>query len=181
MNHKLFSRAFIALTFFLLLFFVFNLGIDAAKSDGKEAVVDGVQALFWLFAFVLFSKMNRETDKIDRELEESHRKLDDAMEGLMKTLKEGEAHNSRVHHAMHLALESIGEDRPPKPSEFKKVQDVFHKESNGLYLKLTAVKGDKRPKAEVSDKPFVQPAPKKAPVKKPVVATKKTVTAKKGK
>lgn len=179
MNPKLFNKVFIGVIFFLVLFYSFFLGVDVTNGDTKEAIVDGVLLGFWLFALVFFIAMNRTSDKLDRELEESRTKLDGAMDDLLGHLKEETERKKRVHDAMHEALEVIGADRPPKPSEYKKVQDKFH-ELSGHYLRLTAVKGDKRPSAEVSDEPFeTKPARKKAPVKKPVA--KKTVTTKKGK
>jgi len=174
-NPKLFNKVFIGLIFFLVLFYSFFLGADITRGDTKEAIVDAVLLGFWLFALVFFIAMNRTTDKLDRELEESSAKLDSAMDDLLGHLKEEAERKARVHDAMHAALESIGEDRPPKPSEFKKVQDVFHEKSGGLYLQLTATKGDKRPAAKVSDKPFKTKSARKKPV------AKKTVTTKKGK
>ena len=168
MNPKLFNRVFVALTLFLTIFYAVWLGADITRGDTKEAIADGVLLAFWLFAFVFFSAMTLWERKAERELEESRAKLDSAMDDLLGHLKEETERKARVHHAMHEALEVIGEDRPPKPSEYKKVQDKFH-ELSGHYLKLTATKGDKRPSAEVSDEPFeTKPARKKAPVKKPV-------------
>lgn len=178
MNPKLFNRVFVALTLFLTIFYAIWLGADITRGDTKEAIADGVLLAFWLFAFVFFSAMTLWERKAERELEESRKKLDDAMDDFLGTLKKEVDHKQRVHHAMHEALAVIGEDRPPKPSEYKKVQDKFH-ELSGHYLQLTPVKGDKRPAAKVSDEPFeTKPARKKAPVKK--TATKKNVTAKKG-
>lgn len=105
--------------------------------------------------------------------------LGGAMDGFVDKLKEEVDREHLVQKALRDATLETG-DRPPKPSEFKKIEARFHELTGGkYYLKLSSVKGEKRPGAEVSDKPFKTTPAKKAPVKKPVA--KKKVTAKKGK
>lgn len=186
-NPKTFNKVFLALTFFLLLFFVFNLGIDAAKSDGKEAILDGVQAAFWLFAYVLFSKMNRESDKLDRELEDAHKGLHDALDGVFGEIKKHEEERqARREKFVTIFKEVTGTDFTKAKSISARnkasVERKFH-EATGLFADIEVKSGgaigvnvtDEAPKPAA-------PATKKAPVKKPVAvpATKKPVT-KKGK
>lgn len=196
MNHKLFSKVFIGLTFFLLLFFVFNLGIDAAKGDGKEAVVDGVQAAFWLFAFVLFTKMNRETEKVDRELEESKAKLDKSLDDLLGTILDSHKnHKHRVNvgepeNAKHAKLSEdfdaimdkvVGEGEPTDAQITEIVKQFTTKTGHEVKIERhpfgLSVRIAKDP---IKKSPARKPATKKAPVKKPVTTPKKPVT-KKGK
>lgn len=180
MNPKLFNKVFIGVIFFLVLFYSFFLGVDVTNGDTKEAIVDGVLLGFWLFALVFFIAMNRTSDKLDRELEQSSKNLDKAMDDLLGHIKENRDHRVRLEKALHQANLDVCGERAPKPSEFKKVEARFHELTGDHYLRLSAEKGDKRPGAEISDEPFeTKPARKKAPVKKPVA--KKTVTTKKGK
>jgi hypothetical protein len=151
MKPTLFNKVFIGLTLFLTLFYAFWLGMDVKAGDSKEAIADGVLLGFWLFAFIFFSAMTAFERKMDRELEESRKDLDKAMDDLLGHVKKDIDHKHRIHEAMHEALETIGADRPPKPSEYKKVEDKFHELTGDHYLKLTAEKGDKRPSAKVSD------------------------------
>lgn len=166
MTGTIFSKAWAIMILALVVFTSMFVGMDLADGDWQGAIINGILLAFWVFAAVWYHAMALRERKIDLEFEASTKKLDDAMDELMGHLKEDMDRKQRVHDAMHAALESIGEDRPPKPSEFKKVQDVFH-EKSGLYLQLTATKGDKRPAAKVSDKPF--PSVKKAPARKPAV------------
>lgn len=192
-NPKTFNKVFVALTFFLMLFYIFNLGIDAANSDGKEAIVDGVLAAFWLFSYVLFGKMNRESDKLDRELDEAHKNLHhalgDAFAEISKELeKEIKAKEGRREQFTKIFKEVTG-------TEFTKAKSISARnkasverkfnEATGLFANIK-VKSDGVIGVDVTDvKPQpAAPATKKAPVKKPVAkaapVTKKPVT-KKGK
>lgn len=195
MNPKTFNKVFIGLTFFLLLFFVFNLGIDAAKADGKEAILDGVQAAFWLFAFVLFSKMNRLDEKLDRELEESKAKLDKSLDDLLGNILGGD-HKGHKHtigtpenpkheklsEDFDAIMEGVCGDKEPTEKDLAEIKKRFEAKT-GHEVKLEqlpfglSVRIAKEPKAKKA--PARKPATKKAPVK-PVAATKKPVT-KKGK
>lgn len=162
MTGSIFSKAWAIMILALVVFTSMFVGMDLADGDWQGAIINGILLAFWVFADVWYHAMALRERKIDHEFEESTKKLDNAMDELLGHLKEDMDRKQRVHDAMHASLESIGGDRPPrppKPSEFKKVQDVFH-EKSGLYLQLTATKGDKRPAAKVSDKPF--PVVKKA-------------------
>lgn len=166
MKPTIFNKAFLALVLLLTIFYAYWLGVDVQAGNTKEAIADGILLVFWLFAFVFFMVMHAQERKMDREFEESRKKLDGAMDDLMGTIKKDIDHRAKIEKAMHDALEVIGADRPPKPSEFKKVEDRFHELTGDHYLKLTVEKGDKRPSAEVSDEPFTTPVKKKAPAKK---------------
>lgn len=164
--HKLFQKLFIGMAFLLVVLQALWLGMDLQAGDGKEATTDAILLAFWILTLGLFTVMNRQEAKLDRELEESRKNLDNAMEGLLGHLKEKHEHEERIAKGLHDANKAVAGDRAPKPSEYKKVEAKFH-ELTGLYLKLSAVKGDKRPGAEVSDEPFTTPTTKKkAPAKK---------------
>lgn len=168
MTTTVFSKAWAIMILALVVFSSMFVGMDLADGDWQGAIINGILLTFWIFAAIWYHAMALRERKLDLEFEESTKKLDDVMGDLLGHLKEEHERKERVHDAMHAALESIGEDRPPKPSEYKKVQDVFHEKSGGLYLQLTATKGDKRPAAEVSDTPFPAVKNKKAPARKPV-------------
>lgn len=179
MNPKLFNKVFVALTLLLTIFYAFWLGADIQAGNTKEAIADGILLSFWLFAFVFFTAMFAFERKMDRELDESRKNLDKAMDDLLGHLKENRDHRVRLEKALHQANLDVCGERPPKPSEFKKIEARFHDITGDHYLRLSKQKGEVKPGAEISDEPFVAPARKKAPVKKPVA--KKTVTTKKGK
>lgn len=164
--HKLFQKVFLLLAFTLIVLQAAYLGADLQANDGKEAVVDGILLVFWIFTFGLFMLMNRAEAKLDRELEESKKNLDKAMGDMFGAIKKDIDHRAKIEKALHDSLEVIGADRPPKPSEFKKVEDKFHELTGDHYLKLTVEKGEKRTNAEVSNEPFTTPVKKKAPAKK---------------
>lgn len=113
-----------------------------------------------------FAIMHAKERQMDREFEKSQKEFEKTMDGLLSKVKEDIDHRAKIEKAMHDALEVIGADRPPKPSEFKKVEDKFHELTGDHYLKLTVEKGEKRPNAEVSNEPFTTPVKKKAPAKK---------------
>lgn len=184
-NPKTFNKVFVALTFFLMLFYIFNLGIDAANSDGKEAIADGVLAAFWLFAYVLFGKMNRESDKLDRELDEAHKNLHSALGDVFSEVeKDMKARQDRREQFTKIFKEVTGtEFTGAKGISARNKAAVERKfnEATGLFADIK-VKSDGVIGVNVTDQKPVTPATKKAPVKKPVAApaTKKPVT-KKGK
>lgn len=163
--HKLFQKLFIGMAFLLVVLQAMWLGMDLQARDGKEATVDAILLVFWIVTLGLFTLMNRQEAKLDRELEESSKKLDGLMGDLLGHIKEKHDHEELIAKGLHDANKAVSGDRPPKPSEYKKVEAKFH-ELTGLYLKLSAVKGDKRPGAEVADEPFTTPTKKKAPAKK---------------
>lgn len=108
---------------------------------------------------------------------------DSGLPGFIEKLTADLDHDNRMQKALHEATVATVGDRPPKPSEFKKVEAKFHEITGDHFVKLEAVKGTNRPNVTIQDKPFKRPATKKAPVKTPVAKTaptKKTVT-KKGK
>lgn len=165
--HKLFQKLFMAMVFLLVVLQALWLGMDLQAGDGKEATTDAILLAFWSFTFVFFAVMNAQERKLDRELEESRKNLDNAMEGLIGHIKEEAEQKHRIEKALHKASKLVVGDRPPKPSEFKKVEDKFHEITGDLYLRLVVEKGDKRPGAEISDEPFTKPTTKKkAPAKK---------------
>lgn len=174
MNHKLLSKAFVGLSFFLMLFFVFNLGIDAAKADGKEAVIDGVQAIFWLFAFWLFTRMNRVDEKLDRELEKSHKELDDL---LGEIARDHEKSMDQKRQFVDIFGEVVGKSffdvKSVNAKQVKEIQKRYT-DKTGRYAEIKNLPKNEGINVNLSDKPFTTaPTTKKAPVKKSVV--KKTV------
>jgi hypothetical protein len=182
-NSRTFNKVFVGLTFFMVLFFVFNLGFDAAKANGKEAVIDGIQTLFWLFAFVLFSKLNREGEKLDEELDKAKSDLDESLEKLLSTLKK--EHDELLaprKKFVDLFKEVTGVDffdaKTVSVKHATEIEKRYH-ESTGKYANII-------PKAngvigvEISDKPFVKTR-KKSVVKKTLSQIPKPVTTKKGK
>ena len=186
-NPKTFSKLFIGLAFFLMIFFVFNLGIDAAKSDGKEAIVDGVQAAFWFIALVLFSKMNRETDEIDRDLEKSHKELDDL---LGKIARDHEKSMDQKRQFVDVFGEVVGKSffdvKSVNAKQVKEIQKRYT-EKTGRYAEIKNLPKNEGINVNLSDKPFITvPATKKAVSKsqeRRIAALKadKKVTTKKGK
>lgn len=179
---KIFNKAFVGLTLFLTLFYTFNLGIDAAHSDGKEAVVDGVLAAFWLLSFGLFSLMNSRSEKLDRELAQSRKNLDKAMDealsGMHKMMDEA-IEEKRNHEIINAIVEDVVGKSKPNQKHIAKIVPAIY-ENTGLYAEVTLGK-DGRFAIGLSKTPIETPAPtkKKAPAKKPV--TKKATATKGGK
>lgn len=187
--HKLFQKVFLLLAFTLVVLQAAYLGADLQANDGKEALVDGILLVFWIFTFWLFTLMNRAEQKLDRELEESRKNLDKSLDNLLGEIlskhKVGTPENA-LHESLSDQLVDIVGDvtKGSEPTtkhlpEIKKRFEaktghevVLTKEGHGLSVRI-----GKEPMAK-------KPATKKAPVKKPVAklapTTKKTVTKKKG-
>ena len=179
MNPKLFNRVFVGLTLLLTIFYAYWLGVDVSNGDTKEAIADGILLAFWLFAFVFFSAMTLWERKMERELNESRRDLDKALDDFLGTLKK-DADESMARKKQFVATfnEVTGKDffeaKTVSARHKKEIEKRFH-EKTGVHADISVKPGGVIG-VELSKE---APARKKAPVKKPVA--KKKVTTKKEK
>lgn len=167
MTGTIFSKAWAIMILALVVFTSMFVGMDLADGDWQGAIINGILLAFWVFAAVWYHAMALRERNIDLEFEKSKNDFEKTMDDMLGSIKKDIDHRMKIEKAMAQAIDVIGADRPPKPSEFKKVEDRFHEITGDHYLKLSVEKGDKRPSAEVSDKPF--PVVKKTPARKPAV------------
>ena len=178
--HKLFQKVFLLLAFTLVVLQAAYLGADLQANDGKEALVDGILLAFWIFTFGLFSLMNRAEAKLDREMEQSRKDLDQAFGNFKRDMDKmlAEAEEERRNHEVIEAIikDVVGKGKPNKKHVAKIVPAIY--ENTGLYAQVSVNKAGGFD-VGLSKTPIETPAPvkKKAPAKKPVV---KKATASKG-
>jgi divalent metal cation (Fe/Co/Zn/Cd) transporter len=188
MKPTLFNKVFLGLVFFLVLFYSFWLGMDVQRGDTKEIIADAVLLGFWLFALLFFTAMDRQSRKLDQELD---RELEEAEKNL--------------HHALGDVFGEIEKDMKTRQDRRKQFTDVFKEvtgkefteaktvsakqktqiekrfnERTGLYAEIIAHKGGKIEVNVGNEKPATKKAPVKKPVAKKAPVVKKPVTTKKG-
>lgn len=175
MKTNLFNKVFIALIFFLVLFYSFWLGVDLQRGDTKEVIVDVVLLAFWIFGLIFFVAMQRQTDKLDREFEDSKRKLDDSLNDLLGHLAEAHSepkYDNPKHQKLSDTFDKIFKDvvgdKTPTSKDLATVRSKFTK-ATGHDVKL-----ESHPlglSVKIAKEPI---AKKKSAAKKPVTKKKGT-------
>lgn len=188
----------------LLIFTIFwsiYLGIDIAHHNTKEIIIDVIQLVLWVVFLIFANHMSTRMEIDDarhedlmKDLKSKSGELLDNLKKLKTEAEEEVEHEIRLTKALEQASREVTKDRKSalRPSEFAAVEKRFHELTGDHYVQLESSKGDPRPTATISSKPFDTPK-KKTTIKKPVVKdpaikkavastpARKIVTTKKGK
>lgn len=157
MNQNLFNKVFLVLTILMIVFQATWVGMALQSGDVKSLITDGILLLFWLFSAIFWNFMIFKEQKHSLELNQAKKDLDNSFKEMTEELATKHAetlHDISLEEALVKANKEICGDRPPKPSEFEAVQDLFHKLTDDHYL-LLEESDSERPKATISDEPFV--------------------------
>lgn len=141
-NSRLFNRLFVVLAYTMFALELFLLGWNLGHDNTQFAISNGILALFWAGAIFVTSrswKLDVELDYMSRDLDRLKSLMEFATEIAEKAAEKSELSQrdeelAELAHAIYKDVTNGG-GRKPTAAEIARIEQAFHDQSDGMYLK----------------------------------------------